>query len=119
MHDLTKRIATLSLIALAVAAPIALTSPSAAAAPLPGEGSIATAIHKQAAPPVEDVYWRRHYYHRHWGGGALFAGAALGLLGGALAASANEGYCDPYYNYCGGYPGGYPGGDYAYYPGSA
>ncbi|WP_066925893.1 hypothetical protein, partial [Methylobacterium sp. CCH5-D2] len=70
---------------------------------------------------VDNVGWRGGYYGRGYGwrggyggygyrgygyrrnvGGALAAGAALGLIGGAIAASAA-----PRYGYYGGYGGGY------------
>ncbi len=92
------------------------TAPAAQAAPLPaltGDLVGGTKTH------VDHVGWRRGYYGGGYGyrrrgnvGGALFAGAALGLIGGALAASAA-----PRYGYYGGgygYPGyGYGGYGYA------
>jgi|SRR5579875_2351806 hypothetical protein len=75
--------------------------------------------------PAEKVYYRHHYRHRHYygayyprryyyrgygydPGAALFAGAALGLLGAGIA-----GATQPYY-----YGYGYPGYYYGYgYPG--
>ena len=113
----SKRVGMGSVAALAIIAPITLTSPPANAAPLPGEGSIAALLHNQEIPPATDVAWRRHYY---WAPGAVAAGAALGLFGAALAAPAySTGYCDPYYG-CGSYPSAdyyayYPGPTYGYY----
>jgi hypothetical protein len=102
--------------ATAFAAPPAevLAGPMTAASPL----SVGPA-------PAEKVYYRRHYgprryygghYRRGYGGyyrrgyyrnygydpsGAIFAGAALGLLGAGIAGASGYGY---------GYPGyGYPG----------
>jgi hypothetical protein len=58
-----------------------------------------TATTKAAAPQdIVNVYYR--------GGGALFAGLALGLVGAAIAGSYY--YAPPYY-----YPGYYPGYVYA------
>jgi hypothetical protein len=89
--------------------------------------------------PAEKVYYRRHYgprryygghYRRGYGGyyrrgyyrnygydpsGAIFAGAALGLLGAGIAGASGYGY--PAYGYGYGYPGygyGYPGYGYGY-----
>ncbi len=104
----------------------------AQAAPLPAQagmqvdGPIAT---------VETVGWRRGYYggygYRRGGGigGALVAGAALGLIGTAIAASARPrygyyggyGYARPAYGYGYGYPAygyGYPAYGYGGYPGA-
>jgi hypothetical protein len=98
-----------SVAALAIVAAVTLASPSTNAAPLPGEGSMATFIHNQGIQPVTDVAWRRHHY---WAPGAVAAGAALGLFGAALAAPAYAtGYCDPYYG-C-----GLSADYYAYYSG--
>lgn len=104
---------------------------SAQAAPLPAATSAAIA----GAPATVDQvryyggyrgYGYRGYGYRHYGyrrnvGGALAAGAALGLIGGAIAASAapSYGYYGyPAYGYYGypayGYPAyGYPA--YGYY----
>lgn len=47
---------------------------------------------------AEPFYWQHHHHHHHgdWGGvGAGFAaGAALGIIGGAIA---NDAYNRPYY----------------------
>jgi hypothetical protein len=112
--------------ATAFAAPPAevLAGPMTAASPL-SVGLTALA---------EKVYYRRHYgprryygghYRRGYGGyyrrgyyrnygydpsGAMFAGAALGLLGAGIAGASGYGYGYPGYGY--GYPGygyGYPG----------
>jgi len=62
-------------------------------------------------------YYRRGYY-RNYGydpSGAIFAGAALGLLGAGIAGASGYGYGYPGYGY--GYPGygyGYPGYGYGY-----
>jgi hypothetical protein len=97
-HNITKS-ATL-LIALSL--PIAITSLSATAAPLQGEGSMAAIMYRQATPPVTDVAWRNNY----WVPGAVAAGVVLGAA--ALAAPGYPtGYCDPNYNNCGSYPGNY------------
>lgn len=99
--------ARLSKILMAGAVAGALAAGSAATArPLP----VATAATIAGEAPVEQAGWRgygyRHYGYRRSHGGAIFAGAALGILGLAAAASAaNSGY----------YYGGYPYG-YGYYP---
>jgi hypothetical protein len=81
--------------------------------------------------PAEKVYYRRYFgprryyggyhprrYYRHYGydpSGAIFAGAALGLLGAGIAAASQPyyGYGYPwYYGY--GYPGYYGYGSPAY-----
>jgi hypothetical protein len=62
-------------------------------------------------------YYRRGYY-RNYGydpSGAIFAGAALGLLGAGIAGASGYGYGYPGYGYGYGYPGygygyGYGGG---------
>ena len=67
---------------------------------------------------VDNVGWRggyggygyRGYGYRRNVGGALAAGAALGLIGGAIAASAA-----PRYRYYGGYGYGYPAYGYGGY----
>jgi hypothetical protein len=62
-----------------------------------------------------------HYYHRHYRGGAVAAGLALGLLGAAIA-SGGYAYPGPYYYYppypyypAYGYYGPYWGGPYVAY----
>jgi hypothetical protein len=86
---------------------------AAEAAPLPAQSAV------QVGGPstqIDTVGWRRGYYggygyRRGYGGraaGALAAGAALGIIGGALAASAAPRY--GYYG--GGY--GYPAYGYGY-----
>ncbi len=96
-----------TLLAGAVVGALAVGSTTALQArPLPV--TTATAVAGEA--PVDQVGWRGHRYH-HYGyrsshGGAIFAGAALGIIGLAAAASAaNSGY----------YYGGHPYG-YGYYP---
>jgi hypothetical protein len=104
------------------------SSTSLEARPLP----VTTAAAIAGAAPVDHVQWRAYrgyggwgghrwrggwgghrwggyrYHRRGWGGGAVAAGAALGLIGGlALASSA---YSYPYYGYDYGYPA------YSYYP---
>jgi hypothetical protein len=79
-----------------------------------------TVTTKTAAPQdVVEVYYR--------GGGALFAGLALGLMGAAIAGSYYygpryyypgyyPGYAYAPYPYYGSYYGGYPAYAYPYYP---
>lgn len=123
-----------TLLALAGAAAIGLTAGSltgAQAAPLPALNAA------QVGGPnatVDTVQWRgrgyggyrRGYYGRGYGyrrgigaGGALAAGAALGLIGSAIAASAapRYGYYDGYYGAGYGYPAygySYPAYGYGY-----
>ena len=69
------------------------------------------------AAPVENVYYRRYYHRRYYGhryygygydpSGAIFAGAALGLLGAGIAASQPHYYYYGYPAYGWGYPGYY------------
>jgi hypothetical protein len=65
-------------------------------------------------------YPYRYGYYRRNRGGALVAGAALGLIGGIATAAAAQSYYDrPYYGGYYGYPAysygyGYPGYGYAY-----
>lgn len=72
--------------------------------------------------PVDQVHYRRYrgyrygyrggYYRRGYGydpGGAIFAGAALGLLGAGIAAASRPRYYGYGYPYYGGYGYGYPG----------
>ncbi|GJD57378.1 hypothetical protein [Methylobacterium dankookense] len=114
--------------ALALAGTTALgmsagTVGTAEAAPLP---ALTGAQVGGAAATVDNVGWRRGYYgggygyrgygYRGYGyrrnvGGALAAGAALGLIGGAIAASSA-----PRYGYYGGYGYDYPAYGYGYAP---
>ena len=103
---MSSRITTLMLAGLATTGlAVVGTAPSAQAAPLP---ALTGDLVGGTKTTVDHVGWRRGYYgggygYRRGGGaaGALFAGAALGLIGGAIAASAA-----PRYRYYGGY-GGY------------
>ncbi len=104
------RIRTFAVAGLGVAAMTFTTLVPAQAAPLPAAGK---GLVGGVNGTVDQVHWRRGYYggygyRRGNVGGALFAGAALGLIGGALAASAAR--RDYYY---GGY--GYPAYGYGYY----
>lgn len=124
--------------ALALAGTTALgmsvgTVGGAQAAPLP---ALTGAQVGGTATTVDNVGWRRGYYgggygYRGYGyrrnvGGALAAGAALGLIGGAIAASTAPrygyygGYDYPAYGYAPagyGYSYGYPAYGYSYgYP---
>ncbi|WP_407519125.1 hypothetical protein [Methylobacterium oryzisoli] len=131
------RMKTLALAGTAAAALTAGSLGTAQAAPLPAATSAAVA---GAPGTVDQVRWRGAYYggyrggyggyrgygYRGYGyrrnvGGALAAGAALGIIGGAIAASSapsyGYGYGYPAYGY--GYPAygysyGYPAG-YGYY----
>jgi len=94
------------------AGPMSMTSPSSV--------SLST--------PVDQVYYRRYHHRRHYYGyyrrrygydpaGAMFAGAALGLMGAGIAAATaphyyGYGWGYPYYGYGwgGGYYPGYYGG---------
>ena len=84
---------------------------AAEAAPLPAQSAVQ--VGGQNAT-IDNVGWRRGYYGGGYGyrrgyGGRAAAGAALGIIGGALAASAA-----PRYGYYGGY--GYPAYGYGYAP---
>ena len=75
-------------------------------------GPMSAASLSSVTAPVEKVYYRRYCGHRHYYGGyylqgyrydpsgAIFAGAALGLLGAGIAAASP-------YSYGYGYPGYY------------
>ena len=120
---------TLALAGVTVVTMAASDIPAAWAAPLPAGTSAATG---SSGALVDRVRYRggyyggrgRYGYRRGVGpGGALAAGAALGLIGGALAASAaprygyyDYGYARPAYGY--GYPAyGYGEPAYGYgYP---
>ena len=113
------RFITLAVAGLAATALTAGSLTEASAAPLPALNAEQVA---GAASTVDHVGWRggyggyygRPYGYGHGGygyrrrnvAGALFAGAALGLIGGAIAANAA-----PRYGYYGGY--GYPAYGYA------
>ena len=116
-------LATVAALALAVS-----EMPAAQSAPLP---SVTGARVGAPFAHVDRIRYRggyyggrgRYGYRRGIGpGGALAAGAALGLIGGALAAGAaprygyyDEGYARPAYGY--GYPAygyGYPAYGYGY-----
>lgn len=128
------RITTLALAGLAATSLVVTTVPSAEAAPLPALSGAQVA---GAKTTIDTVGWRHGYYGHRYGygygyrrrnaAGALFAGAALGLIGTAIAASAAPRYYDypaygGYYGYgrpvgyYGGYGYGYPayGGYYGY-----
>ncbi|KNY22774.1 hypothetical protein [Methylobacterium sp. ARG-1] len=105
------RITTSVVAGASALAMIAGSFTAAEAAPLPAQTAV------QVGGPstqIDTVGWRRGYYggygyRRGYGGrvaGAVAAGAALGIIGGALAASAT-----PRYGYYGGY--GYPAYGYA------
>jgi hypothetical protein len=101
-------------VAGALAGTVGLASTaSLEARPLP----VATAATIAGDAPVAEAGWRgygyghhgygyRHYGYRRSHGGAIFAGAALGILGLAAASAANSGY----------YGGGYPYYGYGYRP---
>ena len=97
---------------------------------LAGPMTVTSPLSVGLTAPAEKVYYRRHYgprryygghYRRGYGGyyrrgyyrnygydpsGAIFAGAALGLLGAGIAGASGYGY---------GYPGyGYPGYGYGW-----
>jgi hypothetical protein len=109
------RITTSVVAGVSALAMIAGSFTAAEAAPLPAQSAV------QVGGPstqIDTVGWRRGYYggygyRRGYGGrvaGAVAAGAALGIIGGALAASAAPRY--GYYG--GGY--GYPAYGYGYAP---
>ncbi|MCJ2058251.1 hypothetical protein MKL09_17040 [Methylobacterium sp. J-048] len=109
------RITTSVVAGASALAMIAGSFTAAEAAPLPAQSAVQ--VGGQNAT-VDNVGWRRGYYgggygyRRGYGGrvaGAVAAGAALGIIGGALAASAA-----PRYGYYGGY--GYPAYGYGYAP---
>ena len=117
------RITTLTLAGLTAASLTVTAVPPAQAAPLPAMNAAQVG---GGNTTVDTVGWRRGYYGGYYGprygygygyrrnvGGALAAGAALGLIGGAIAASAAPRYYDypaygGYYGY--GRPVGYYGG---------
>ncbi|GEP00877.1 hypothetical protein [Methylobacterium haplocladii] len=122
------RFSSLALAGFTAAGLTAATLPTAQAAPFPA--ITATQVGGTNAT-VDHVGWRRGYYGGYYGprygygygyrrnvGGALAAGAALGLIGTAIAASAaprygydDYGYARPVY----GYPAyGYGGYGYPY-----
>lgn len=97
---------------LAVAGAFALAlAGTAAAAPLSVADHAAVSDQALIQPVVYHHHYRHHY--RHYGAGAAVAGTALGLIGGAIAASQY-----PYgYGYGPGpYYGGYGYGGYGYGP---
>jgi len=113
-----------SMQALALAASLALVMPTAASA-FPALSPMTVAATANGSHLVTPAAWHGRYWHRGygWGPGALFAGAALGVLGLAIANSYDTAYaCDPYdpYAWCGPYYGGpvyaygYPYGYYGY-----
>lgn len=124
------RITKSALAGLAAASLTATVVPGAQAAPFPAASGAQVGGHATA---VDHIGWRRGYYGGYYGprwgygygyrrrgvGGALVAGAALGLIGTAIAASAapRYGYYDygyPAYGY--GYPAyGYGSAAYGYY----
>ncbi|TXN20080.1 hypothetical protein [Methylobacterium sp. WL9] len=119
------RISSVALAGLTAAGLTATTLPSVQAAPFPAATSTQVV---GAGGVIDHVGWRRGYYGPRYGygygyrrrniGGALFAGAALGLIGTAIAASAaprygyyDDAYARPVY----GYPAyGYGGYGYPY-----
>jgi hypothetical protein len=112
----------------AVALGLAGSITAAEAAPLPAQSAVGIAGQNAAVDHVQyrrygyGGYGRGYGYRRGYGGraaGALAAGAALGIIGGAVAASAAPryygGYGYPAYGY--GYPAygyGYPVRGYYY-----
>ena len=88
----------------------ALAAAPASAAPPVTAGPLAVAAAQKLSPAVETAAWRGYRHHRHWGGsGAWVAGAALGIIGLALA---NRSYGGSYYDY--GDDSGYGYGGYGY-----
>jgi hypothetical protein len=87
-----------------------------------GPMSVASPSSVSLSTPVDQVRYRhRHYYgyyprryrYGYDPGAAMFAGAALGLMGAGIAAATAPRYYD--YGWGGGYYPGYYGG--GYYPG--
>jgi hypothetical protein len=84
---------------------------------LSGPLSVATQETVGLSAPVDAVHYRRYgrrYYrgYRYDPSGAIFAGAALGLMGAGIAAASRPryygwGYGYPAYGYGWGYPGYY------------
>lgn len=113
------RITTLTLAGIAAVGVAAGAIPAAQAAPLP---ALTGSQVGGAKATVDQVGWRYGYGYRRRGiGGALAAGAAIGLLGAGVAAATaprygyyDYGYARPVY----GYPAyGYPAYGYRYgYP---
>ena len=87
--------------ALAAGLAVALVGAPAVSAPLAGAAPVAAAVQKADAG-FETVAWRHHYHRHHgFGPGALFAGAALGLIGASIAgAFSGPDYYDYGYPYC-------------------
>ena len=114
-HSRMSRATTLAVGAVATLATTAGSLTSVEAAPMPAQSAVAVAGHNAT---VDHVGYRRGYgyrggygYRRGYGGraaGALAAGAALGIIGGAIAASSA-----PRYGY---YGGGYGYPAYGYAP---
>lgn len=111
--------------ALAAGLAVALVGAPAVSAPLAGAAPVAAAVQKADAG-FETVAWRHHYHRHHgFGPGALFAGAALGLIGASIAGAFSGPdyydygypYCDPYdpYTACYSYGPSYVYGG-GYYP---
>ena len=91
-NHMFKRATALSMAALAGCAALALSTSPTLAFP------VASPAIAQAAPQVENVYWR----HRGWGGpGLLFGGlAAAAIVGGGYYGGYGPGYYGrPYYGY--------------------
>ncbi len=88
----------------------------AAAAPggIASAAPLSTSSHamKQAVP--NDVIDVRRYRGYGWGGGAAFAGLALGVMGAAIASRRYGPYYGPHYGPY--YAGAYPYGYYPYRP---
>jgi hypothetical protein len=102
-------------LAAALCAAITLTSPPTDA--IAGPMTAASKASVELTAPIDDVHYRR-YYHRHrrpyyrYGydpGGAVFAAAALGIMGAGIAAASR-----PYYGWGWGYPGPYGGWGWGY-----
>lgn len=82
----------------------------AMAGPIATAGPLGVGASEKTAAPVETVAYRHHYHHyRHHyynPAGAAVAGAALGIIGMAMANSFYNDYDGCYYGGCGYYYGG-------------
>lgn len=105
-------LAAFASLALVAASP----SPATAASPTPHKAAPAAAAGQGSSNATDFSAARRHRYYRRGpsAAGLAFMGAAVGLIGGAIAQSRRQEYYDNYYY---GGPGYYGGGPAYYGPG--